>query len=428
MEIIKEKLSNGLTVILAPIENSKSICEVFMVKAGWKYEWPEVYGISHLIEHMMFRGTKKRLDEEEIAAEIESKGGDINAGTDDESTVYSVKLPARFTNIAHDILSDMLLNSKFDPRIIEVERGPISEELACILDDTVGYLENIFWLKLLYGDQPIAQTGLGTEDTINSLERRQLIYYIKKLYVASNSAVIVAGQIENTREMLVDLEKYYGKLSAEKPTLQKLPVVERQRRPRILFKYKKAIQTHVLLGVRGYDLFHPNKYALKVLEVILGGNMSARMFVEVRSKRGLAYDVSSSSMFETDTGWFVTYAGLNSKRIVEGIEVMMDQYRKIKQEKAPEKELKKAKDFILGSMEMALDDPYKLADYLAGKFLLGDQIETPEELARKIKAVTAEDIQRVAEDIFQNKKLNLAIIGPHKHHALKQKLYPILKF
>ncbi|RLC35111.1 MAG: hypothetical protein DRZ76_00995 [Candidatus Nealsonbacteria bacterium] len=428
MEIIRERLSNGLTVILAPIEGRKTVCEMFAVRAGWKYEWPEIYGLSHFIEHMMFRGTKKRPSGEKITGEIESRGGEINAGTNDEYTVYVVKIAGRFINIAHDVISDMILNSKLESAKIKIEKGPILEERSMSLDNAVAYLQNILWPKLLYGDQPVAQMGLGTEETITKMKRKQFLDYIDGLYVAPNSAVIVTGQIENPREVIDDLESYYGKLSSREPTIHKPPVIEKQRRPRISFKHWKIEQTHVLLGVRGYSIFHPDRYALKVLEKILGGGMSSRMFIEVREKRGLAYVVSSGIDFQTDTGWFVTYAGLNSKRIAEGLEVMMEQYRRLADEKISPRELKDAQDSIIGSQEMELENADNLASFIAEQFLLKNEIETPEERTEKFKAVSADDVQRVVQDICQNKKLNLAIVGPYKHYKLKGKLYQILRF
>lgn len=426
--IVRESLPNGLTVILVPIEGSKTICEMFAVRAGWKYEWPEVYGISHFIEHMMFRGTEKRPTEEKISEEVEGRGGAINAGTMDEYTVYWVHLPGRFIDLAHELLSDMVLNSRFDPEAIEIEKGPVQEELAGVWDDTVGYLQDILWLRLLYGDQPVSQIGTGTEETISSFRREQLLDYIGEMYTALNSAVIVAGQIEDHKKVIKNLGKHYGSLRSGRPAILKPAVVEKQHRPRISFKHRKIKQTHVMLGVRAYDIFHPDRYALKVLEAILGGGMSSRMFLEVRSKRGLAYLISSGSEFQTDAGWFITYAAVNSKKIVEAIEVMMREYQKAREERVSEAELKKAKDFIVGSQEMALDDSKHLADFVAEQFLLEDRIETPEERASKIRAVTAEDVQRVARDIFQNKKLNLALIGPHQRRNLQNKIYPILKF
>jgi len=426
MEIIKETLPSGLTVILVPMAGTKSITEVFIVRAGWKYEWPEIYGLSHFIEHMAFRRTNKRPTAEAIVKEVEGRGGTINALTIDEYTFYCVKIPARFINTAHDIISDMLLNSKFDQEEIDIERGPILEELHMNQDDPGLYVSSTLWPKLLYKNQPAGQNGLGTEENLKGLKRKHFFDYLRKLYVASNSAVCVTGKIENPGKVLNDLNKYFRKISQEKPKIKKPRVIERQKKPKILFEPRETTQTHVVLGVRGYSIFHPGRYAFKMLGIILGGNMSSRMFREVRDKRGLAYDIHTDTYFQTDAGWLATYAGLNSEKIIEALQVIIGQYREISKKEVSQEELRIAKDFILGQMEMGLENSDALALYFSEQFVLTGQIETPEERIQKFESVTAGDILRVAQDIFQNKSLNLAIVGPHR--KLKEKLYSIIKF
>jgi len=428
MEIIKETLSNGLTGILAPMEGAKTITEIFIAKAGWKDEWPEIYGLSHLTEHMILKGTKNRPSAQDIAKEIEGKGGEINAETEDEYTHYWIKLPGRFIDTAHDLLSDMLLKPKFDSQEIEKEKGTILEELHMIQDDSQGCVCEILWPSLLYKNQAAGQCGLGTEETIKSFKREQILSYTKKLYTASNSAVCVAGRIENLREVLNELNGYFQEIRQDKSRIKRLPVVENQKKPEILFQKRKIEQTQIMLGIRGYNVFHPDRYALQVLGVILGGSMSSRMFTEVREKRGLAYRIGTGVDFQSDTGWLATYAGLNSEKITEALQVMINQYKKITEERVPEQELRFTKSFILGSQEVATEDSKKVALNLAEQFILTGEVKTPEQMAEKFKAVSSEDIQRVAQDIFKNKNLNLAIVGPHQHHRLKAKLYPILKF
>ena len=427
MEVIKEILSNGLTVILAPMEGTKTITEFYIVKAGWKDEQPENSGISHFIEHLIFKGTKKRPSAQDIIKEVEGKGGEINAETTDEYTYYWIKLPSRFIGTAHDLLSNMLLISEFDSHEVEKEKGIILEELHMTQDDPQMSVSDILWPSLLYKNQPAGQCGLGTEETIKSFKREQILDYIKKLYTAPNSAVCVAGRIENSREVLNELNRYFQEISQDKPGIKRLPVVENQKKSKILFQKRKIEQTQVMLGVRGYNVFHPDRYALQVLGVILGGSMSSRMFTEVREKKGLAYRIGTGVDFQSDAGWLATYAGLNSEKIIEALQAMINQYKKLAEERVPAEELQFTKSFILGSQEMAMEDSRKVAFDLAEQFILTGEVKTPEQKTEKFEAVSSEDIQRVAQDIFQNKNLNLAIVSPHRPD-LKEKLYSILKF
>lgn len=425
MEILKERLPSGLTVILSPMEGTKTITEVFMARAGWKYEWPEIQGLSHFIEHMTFKGTKKRPTTQDITKEVDGRGGVINAFTGEERTGYWVKMSARFSGAVHDLVSDMLLNSKFDPAEIDRERGTILEELNMYIDDPMGLAAEILWPELLHGNQPAGQCGLGTRKTIRSLKREDFLDYMKKLYVASNAVLCVAGHIEEPKQTIEDIASYFQKISQARPAIQKPLVVERQRKPKILLKDKKTAQTNVVLGVRGYSLSHPNKYALQILSVILGGNMSSRLFKEVRERRGLAYNIQSIADFQTDVGCFAALAGLNQEKITEALKVILEEYRRVKEEKVSEEELQMAKDFLIGRQEIAIEDSRVVAVNLAEQFTLTGKVEDLEEKNKKVKAVTSDDIQKVAQDIFRNEKLNLAMVGPHKKD--KDEFYKLLR-
>lgn len=426
MEIIKEVLPNGLTVILAPIESCKSVAEIFITRAGWKYEYPEISGISHFTEHMFFRGTEKRPSKKAINNEIISRGGLINAGTEEDYASYWVKISGRFLSIAHDVLSDMIMNSRFSPEGINIEKSTILEELRGLQDDPEKLVSDILWPKLLYGKQPAGECGIGNEKSLVNLKRKHLLDYVASLYVGPNSGLITVGNIESPAETIKNLNYYFGRLSPTKPKIEKSLTKESQRKPRIAFKYRDTSQTHIKLGVRAHNVFHPDQYAQKVLEVILGGNMSSRMFTELREKRGLAYDIESESRFQTDIGFLATSAGLNSKRVAESIKLIMEQYRKTGEKKVTQKELRGAKDFIIGSFEMVTEDSDAMAQFLAEQFALTNEIESPAETIEKFEAVTAEDVQQVAQDIFRDERLNLVVVG--KHRQLRKRLQPILKF
>lgn len=425
MEIIKEPLSTGLTAILVPMSGTNTITEIFMARAGSKYETKEIQGLSHFSEHLAFKGTYNRPTAQDIAREVDSRGGVINAFTSEEFTGYWLRMSARFTEVVNDLISDMLLNSKFDPEEIEKEKGTIIEEIRMCVDNPIIYI-GILVAKLLYGDQPAGRFIGGTEESVKNIRREQFVDYIKKLYVASNSAICVAGCIENPEKLLGDLEIYFQGINRDKPGIEKPPVIERQRKPKVLLQHRDTAQTHVFLGVRGYNITHPQKSALQVLQILLGGNMSSRMFMEVRQRRGLAYYIATMTDLQTDVGSLFTRAGLNQEKITEALEVIMEQYRKVAEEKVSEEELRGVKDCIIGRQELDIENPQMVALSLVQQFILTNDIETFEEKIERIEAVTAEDVQRVAQDIFRNKNLNLAIIGPHKD--MEERFYQILRF
>ena len=426
MEILERRLPSGLTVILAPMEGTKTVTEIFVVRAGWKYEWPEIYGLSHFIEHMAFKGTAKRPTTQDITREVDGKGGMINAFTHEEFTGYWFKMSSRFADVIHDLVSDMLLCSKFDPEEIKRERGTILEELHMYQDNPMNYALEILWPKVLYGNQPAGQCGLGTEETIQSLQREQFLDYISKLYVAPNTGICVAGDIKNPEKTLEDIDRYFRGINRAEPAIKKLPVIEKQKVPKLLLHNKKTAQTHICLGVRGCDINNPDKYPLQILNVILGGNMSSRLFKEVRERRGLAYYVGSMADFLTDVGFLVARAGVKQEKIVEAIKIILEEYQKTGAEKVSEEELREAKDFLIGRQEIGVEDSRVVAMTLAQQFAQTGKVETPEEKNKKVEAVTVDDVQRVAQSIFKNKSLNLAIVGPHRKE--QKEISETLKF
>lgn len=413
MKIVSRVLPNGLKVFLAPMRGVKSLTGLFVVKAGWRYETEkELNGLSHFLEHMAFKGTKKRPTARDISTEIESRGAGTNACTGEESILYYIKSASRFKEMVYDVLSDIVSNPLLDQTEIDREAGTIIEEIRFYESTPMRYVGEL-WPKLLYGDQPAGCNGLGTEETVRSFKREQFVDYMEQLYTAPNSAVILAGRLENEEKEVAAMEQYFHNLSLQPPERIKLPVIEFQTEPGLLLLPKAIEQTWVYLGVRGYSAQNKERYALKLLGIILGGGMSSRMFLEIRERRGLAYAVSSGCDFQSDIGSFYIYAGLNSKKIREAIKVILDEYQKIASEKVLEEELQKAKDFLRGRTELALEDSNSVAHWIANDFVLRGKVSDPPRELKKYEAVTPEDIQRVAMDIFKNEKLNLAIIGPH---------------
>jgi len=419
----KTTLKNGLRIITLPVKGTKTVTVLALVGTGSKYETKEINGLSHFLEHMFFKGTKKRPNTLKLIETLDKIGGQYNAFTSQEFTGYWAKVDANHLDVALDWVSDIYLNSKIEEEEINRERGTILQELNMILDTPMDHVGDI-WTDLLYGDQPIGWQLVGTREVIQSIKRPQFIKYLKEHYSSKNTIIIVAGQISHS-SALVKVKKYFKAINKQS-VKDKLPVREKQHKPQCLIYYKKTDQTHLHLGVRsGYDIFHPDKYALGLLGVILGGNMSSRLWISVRERQGLAYYVSAGAEADTDTGCFVARAGVDNRRVEKAIKTILEEYKKITHQKVGSAELKKAKEYTKGTTLINMESSDAQASFVAFQELLTKEILTLEEKFAKIEAVTIDDIQRVAQDIFKPEKLNLALIGPFKDKRKFEKILNI---
>lgn len=419
----KITLNNGLRVITIPMENASSVTVLILVGTGSKYETKDINGISHFLEHMFFKGTAKRPNTLKISETLDSVGGQYNAFTSKEVTGFWAKVDKKHFDVALDWIFDIFLNSKFDEKEMEREKGVIIEEVNMYLDTPTAYIGEL-WEKLLYGDQPAGWMVIGQKENILSFNRKKVVDYYKSHYSSSNVIVCVAGAItpEKTEEKI---KKYFQNTEKSKES-QKVKVKEKQSEPQILLHYKKTDQTHFCLGVRAYDLFDERIYALALLSVILGGNMSSRLFIKVRERNGLAYSIHTSADNATDTGYLVTQAGIDHKNLEKSIELILQEYKDIKDNKITEKELQKAKDYLKGTTSLSLDSSDSQASFYAIQELLEKNILTPDEKFKKIDKVSVDDIKKISEDIFLPEKLNLAVIGPFEEKD-KEKLKQLLK-
>ncbi|KKR02681.1 MAG: hypothetical protein UT29_C0001G0161 [Candidatus Yanofskybacteria bacterium GW2011_GWA1_39_13] len=403
------QFESGLRLISVPMEGTKTATVLVLVGTGSKYETKEINGISHFLEHMMFKGTDKRPGKMDIARELDAIGAEYNAFTGKEYTGYYAKASIEKLDTIMDVVFDIFLNSKLAQEDIDTERGVIVEELNMYRDMPQRYVSDLFE-KLLYGDQPAGWDIGGEKETVMSLKREQFVDYFNSHYVAKNTIIAVAGNVdpEVVREKAA---KYFANIR-KNDSITKLPVVEKQSEPQTLIHYKKTDQTHFFLGFRSFDMFDERKYALSILGTVLGGGMSSRLFEEVRDKRGLAYYVGADNDTATDTGYFKVRAGVNNEKVFEAIKVVMDEIRKIKDNGITAEELQRAKDNISGSMALGLEHSDAVANAYAGPILFENKVLTPEEELVKIKKVTLEDVHNVAKEVFDNTKLNLAVIGP----------------
>jgi len=418
----KTILKNGLRVITVPEKDAQTITVLILVGTGSRYETRYINGISHFLEHMFFKGTKKRPDTIAIAETLDRVGGIYNAFTGEEYTGYFAKVDARHLDLALDWISDIFLNSKIDSKEVEKGKGVIIEEINMYVDNPASFVQTL-WGRLLYGDQPAGWDIAGSKETVSAMNRKKLVAYLRSQYVASNTIVCVAGKIDSS----IIEKKIVGYFSGvtKNPYQKKIPVTEAQKDPACLLHERKTDQSHICLGVRGYSLFSPQKYSQEVLATILGGMMSSRLFIKVREELGLAYYINSGADTSTDSGFLVTQAGIDNSKIELGIKTIVNEYKKISREKVPASELKKAKDFLKGKTALLLESSDAKASFYGIQELLEGRVLTPEEMYDKINKVTSNDVLEVAKNLFRPEKLNLAILGPFDD---KKKFSRLLSF
>jgi len=420
----KTILKNGLRLITVPMEGTKAVTVLVLFGTGSKYETREQNGLSHFLEHMFFKGTTKRPNTLAIAETLDRIGGQYNAFTSKEMTGYWAKAARPHLDLLLDWVSDILLNSKFDIKEIDRERGVIIEEVNMYQDMPSEYV-GILWDELLYGDQPAGWPVIGTKKNIQGFNHEKFLNYFRNHYLANNAVVVVAGQLDHD-DIKTKVDNYFGGLNQATAAIKK-SVVEKQTQPQCLIHFKKTDQTHFCLGTRAYNLSHPDKYALSLLAIILGGNMSSRLFIKVRERLGLAYYVKTGVEMQTDIGYLVTQAGVDHQKAGKAISAILTEYQKIAKEPISEDELKKAKDCVSGHVILEMESSDAQASFHADQELLENKILTIEEQLGMIEKVAVADLSRVAQDIFQPAKLNLALIGPFKDKEKFEKLLPGVK-
>lgn len=421
MKFQRTVLSNGLRILTIPMPSFESATVLVMVSAGSRYEDSHNNGISHFLEHMAFKGTKKRPTAIEISTLIDGIGGECNAFTGKETTGYYIKSKADHINLSMDILSDMLQNSLFDEKEIDKERGVILEEINLYEDTPVRKIGDVYE-RLLYGDTPMGWDIAGEKEVIKKIKKQDFLSYLAGLYSAHNITVVVAGGIDSAKTLGL-VSKYFGKMRRF-DTKRYTKIIEAQTKPSVLIKHKKTEQVHLALGVRTVSISHKDRYALAVLSAILGGGMSSRLFHEVREKRGLAYYVRSSSDHYRDCGSLVTFSGVDPKRVEEAVKVIVEEYSKVQNSKLKiqSSELKKAKEFIKGHLVLELEDSRSVASFYAVQELLEKKIDNAEEILLKIDKVSIEEVQEVGGRYFRNQHLNLAVIGDFEDGQRFEKL------
>ncbi len=408
----KTILKNGVRLITSSQKNTQAVTVLVLVGTGSKYETKEINGVSHFLEHMMFKGTKKRPTPISIAETLDKVGGSYNAFTGEDYTGYYAKVAAQHFDLALDWVSDIFLNSTLPKKEIEKEKGVIVEEINMNYDHPMSYVQ-VLWNRLLYGDQPAGWDILGPKENVLGMTRDELLDYRKKQYKAGNIVVSIAGNF--SQKEAIEMVKEYFLKSPQGQWIKKSKVIEEQDKPSLILDYRKTDQTHLVLGVRGYNLFHPERYAQELLATVLGGMMSSRLFVEVREKLGAAYYVKTDVDENPDTGFLATRVGVDNTKVKQVIKAILKEYKKISQRRISESELQKSKDYLKGKMALALESSDAQASFYSIQELLEGHILTQEEICDNLDKVKTEDILRVSRDIFQSKNLNLALVGPFRN-------------
>lgn len=415
----KTILPNGVRILSFPMPHIRSVSMILTYNIGSRYETDEHAGISHFIEHMLFKGTPTRPNPEQIAEEIEGVGGILNAYTSREQTGYWAKVPSTHFARSFAVLADMLRNSLFVPAELEKERDVIIEEIRASEDDPtdlVGELSN----RLVWDEQAVGRPIAGSEESVSRIDRPALLAYLGAHYVPANLVISVAGNITHA-EVVRRAEELFGDLPAGAPA-RITPAGMRQTAPRAALLSRPDKQANLMLATPGLSYHDVRRYTQRTLDVILGSGMSSRLFIEIRERRGLAYSVGSYFNQLADVGNGAVYVGVDPTKAEETVEAVVGELHKLRDIAVPADELARAKEFRKGRILMSLEDSQALASWLSANEILYGDVPTPEEVTACIDAVTVADVQTLARDLFTPARYSLAIVGPYDDEARWQLL------
>jgi predicted Zn-dependent peptidase len=406
----KTVLDPGLRILTSTMPHTRSVSVGFFIGVGSRYETKEENGVTHFIEHMLFKGTDKRPSAREIAAAIEGIGGIFNASTGRELTTYWAKVGQDHFSLALDVLADMLLNSKLDAGEIEKERGVIIEEINMTLDRPSDWV-HLLAIDLIWPDHPLGRDQAGTKESVSGITRAMIQDYLGRQYQPANAVLAIAGNIEHDRA----IEEATAILNSwqQRPSSTYVPMNLAQEETRVRLEHGDTQQAHLALVLPGLSRFDDDKYDLGLLNTILGQGMSSRLFLEVREKRGLAYSVYSYVSPLLDAGLVGVYAGVDAHQIERALQAILDELDKLRQQPVSHEELVKAKEFTKGRLQLQMEDSFSVASWTGRQEALEDRVLTVDQILEKVDSVTAAGIQRVAQRLFSENKLNLAIVGPY---------------
>ena len=406
----KTTLDNGLTLLTSPMPHTRSVSISVFVGAGSRYESDEIAGVSHFLEHLLFKGTKNWPTAREISEAVEGVGGVMNASTDREMTVFWCKVASLHFRRTLSVLADMILSPLLDPTEIEKEREVVLEELR-MTNDYPSNRVDLLIDEALWPDQPMGRDVGGSQESVSGITREQISEYLGRQYSPRNSVVAVAGDI--TQDEVVDLLNDVLRDWVPEVPMDWYPVQDGQSSPRVRVEQRKTEQAHICIALPGLPLTHPDRYALGLLNVMLGEGMSSRLFLELREKQSLAYDVHSSLSLYRDCGSLIVYCGVEPRKSVTAISSVLEQLDGMRGD-IPEGELEKARELSKGRMLLRMEDSRSVAMWMGAQETLTGSVRTIDEVVDRLDAVSTDDIKRVAGDLISEERLNLAVVGPFR--------------
>jgi len=404
----KTVLDNGLRVITSTMPHTRSVSICIFIGAGSRYETETQAGISHFIEHLLFKGTQKRASAKEISETIEGAGGTLNGGTDKELTLYWCKVAKPHFALALDVLTDMLLNSRFDPRDIEGERQVIIEEINMSWDSPSQRV-NMLIDELLWPNHPMGRDIAGSKESVAAITREVMLDYLARQYLPANTVVTIAGDIQH-EEAVNAVRRTADKWTNQQARPGYSPYKEQPAR-QLSIETRDTEQACLCLALPGLPLLHPKRFTIDLLNVILGGGMSSRLFVEIRDKLGLAYSIHSHSEHFLDSGAVTISAGVEPRNLPAIIKAILEQLSQLK-EPVPESELSKAKEMSKGRLLLSMEDSRSVAGWMGGQEVLTERILSIDEVMSTVDNITAEEISRLARELLIGSQLRLAVVGP----------------
>ncbi|MGH2616216.1 MAG: M16 family metallopeptidase [Thermomicrobiales bacterium] len=407
----KTTLSNGVRVVTGPMTGVKSGTLILSYSVGSRFEPAPISGVSHFLEHMLFKGTERRPDPKQISEEIEGVGGVLNAATSREGTSYWFKAPSFHFNSGFDVIADVVRNSTIDPGELDKERSVILEEIRSIQDSPEELVHDVID-EVVWGDQPLGRSIAGTEETVGGIDRAAMVDFWQRNYEPSRLVIAAGGDVQH-EEVVGLTERFFGDLAEHPAPDEAVDTVGNQSQARVRLIERDTEQAHLCLAMPALPYSTERRYVQSTIEAILSSGMSSRLFQEIREKRGLVYSVFGYFRPYADVGQGVLSAGTDLERVEETVAALVGELRKLRDERVPEEELRRTKDLRKGRLLMGFEDSRSVAAWIGSQEATYGEIKTPEEVMAKIEAVTAEDVQELAQELFRPDRLNLALIGPY---------------
>lgn len=412
----RSTLDHGLRIVTHDMRERESIALGFWVGIGGRYEEDKIKGAAHFLEHMAFKGSAK-YSCDQVKILIEGVGGSVNAFTSEEHTCYYAKFPAKHIDRIFDVLSDIVFKPSVAPKEVAKESGVIIEEIKMYKDLPQYYVHELLD-ELIWPDHPLGKSLAGTAETVGKMTSEDLKKFHGAHYHAGNIVIAGAGKISHQYLRELTEKKFRKAAGGLKPECVKAD--NSQKNPRIKVFRKPTEQMHLALGMLGFENDHADKYGLNLLNIIMGGNMSSRLFDEVREKRGLAYSIGSSVKYLRDTGVFLVRAGVDNAKLIDATQVILKELAKVAKHGVTLDEIKRAKDFYIGQVLLALEDNMDHMLWIGESTMTRDKMRTMEDVVKSVKAVMIEDLKRIAEKILDSRKYNFAVVGPVDDKQEKQ--------